>query len=493
MVHANPALRLAKKKMASETSAGRAEAERLLASPQFKLLVQGFEKASGLSIHAYNVAGVPETMPFDPPRFCKHLQSGMKCPLYFDPRYHRAARPEIRVTCAGLGHALIPVFDQDGTQMLSLVSRPARFGPLDMDELSQLAFELKVFPDDLVASAEEAPLVPRQRVELAAEILFASLHELSSGEGSRANSLSLLTRHVAGAVAEEVPAAIVAATLDFTAADFGYIVLVDDHGERLAAAGFPELAPSWRDPVANGLAEWAIHAMNTIEVANTAESAWCTHLAGGPLPAAAMVGMPLKSDGKLFGGIVVGAADRNTLPELSTSLAVFIEAGADALLLARRLVASGGGLMVDQRSGAYNLRFLHDLLEKEISRAGRHHHDLSLVLFHTSNYDELLKRVGERAAEQAMAGVVDLMRSRTRKVNSLARVSDTDFCLVVPEADQAIAERIAGDLRTLAQASPISVEQDGRKAQIKLSLQTRTLSNPRGVDAALQSIAPSPN
>ena len=288
-----------------------------------------------------------------------------------------------------------------------------------------------------------------------------------------------------------MPGAIVAAALEFTGAEFGYVVLVGDQGcDR--AAGQPGARPR-RDPVAHGLAEWVMHAGQTVEVASAAESAWCTHLAGETPPPVAMVGMPLKSDGKLFGGIVVGGNDRTALEAWVSSLAVFIDAGADALLLARRLVASGGGVMVDKQSGAYNLRFLEDLLEKEISRAGRHHHDLSLVLFHTSNYDELLSRVGERAAEQAMAAVVELMRGRTRKVNSLARVSDTDFCLVVPEADQAVAERIAGELRTLAQTSPIAVDQDGKRSHIKVALQTRTLSNPRGVDAALQSIVPSPN
>jgi len=479
--------------MAIEPSPASLAAQRLLASTHYRLLVHGFEKASGLTVHAYNLAGVPETVPFNPPRFCERLQGGLRCPLYFDANYHRAQRPEIRLTCGGVGHAVIPVFDTDGTQLLSLVSEPARFGPLDMDEVTSLAFDLKAVPDDLVSAAEDTPLVPRARVELAAEILFAGLHELAAGESVRNGSLQLLTRHVASADAGEIPAAIVAAALEFTEADFGYIVLVDDTGEKVAAAGHPSTLVAWRDSVTEGVAEWVLHAGERIEVPSAAESAWCEHLAGGPLPAVAMTGVPLESGGSVFGALVLGGSAREELPRWGAALDVFMEAGADALLLARRLVASGGGVLVDQRTGAYNLRFLQDLLEKEISRAGRHHHDLSLVLFHTSNYEELLQRVGLRAAEQAMAEVIDLMRSRTRKVNSLARVSDTDFCLVVPEADEAVAERIAGELRALAQTSPISVEHEGRRSQIKVALQTRTLSNPRGVDAALQSISPSPN
>ncbi|MHB8509155.1 MAG: diguanylate cyclase domain-containing protein, partial [Candidatus Dormibacteria bacterium] len=154
----------------------------------------------------------------------------------------------------------------------------------------------------------------------------------------------------------------------------------------------------------------------------------------------------------------------------------------DALVLARRLVETSGGGLVDLQSGAYNLNFLHELLEKEISRAGRHHHELSLVFFRAENYAQLLD-LGGGAAEAALAQMVDLMRNRTRKVNSLARVSDTDFCLVVPEAGREVAEKIAHDLGTAAESESFDVGVNGGRDRIKIKLSTRTVSNPRAADA----------
>ena len=154
---------------------------------------------------------------------------------------------------------------------------------------------------------------------------------------------------------------------------------------------------------------------------------------------------------------------------------------------------SAGALKVDGSTGAYNLRFLEDLLEKEISRAGRHHHHLTLVLFHLANHAELLSRLGNKRAELILGQMVELMRSKTRKVNSLARVNETDFCLVIPEAAEDVAEKIADELTTLAQGAEYMTDLNGGKGKIRVTLQTRTVANPPAVDVALQRLAHSPN
>ncbi len=179
---------------------------------------------------------------------------------------------------------------------------------------------------------------------------------------------------------------------------------------------------------------------------------------------------------------------RAHLAEWSTSLAVLTEAGGDALALARRLVRVGDGSMIDRQTGAYNREFLEELLEKEISRAIRHNHQLSLVLFHLANYADLLSQVGDRTAEQVLGQMVELMRGKTRKVNSLARISDTDFCLVIPEAAQDVAEKIAAELSSAAQATDYLAKVNGSTSPIRVALQTRTVANPSAVDSALDSL-----
>ncbi len=436
-------------------SGGDGPIDHLLDSAQFKRLTQEFEKATGLTLHAYGLTAVPQTVPFQPPSFCEALQAGVICPVYFDPGYHQTHRPEVRLTCAGLGHVVVPVLDANGRQLLNLVSSPVRIGPVDMEQVADLSFKLRIFPDDLAAQAEQAPLVLRGRLELAAEMLFAGLHQLAAEDGPQADTLALLSRHIAEADADDVPAAIASAALELTGAEFGYVVLLDDQGQRIAAGGQPHPTDIWPDRVAAGLIEWVLHAGEVVEVADVSESAWSRHLAGEGLPSATVVGAPLHANGTIVGGIVIGGGREAAKASVwRDALEALVESGGPALVMARRLVAGGGGSLVDQRTGAYNLRFLEELLEKEISRAGRHHHHLSLVVFHTANYADLLAALGGTGAEAALARLGDVLRSR------------------------------------VAQAEPLTVEVEGDARQVSITLQTRTLSDPGGVDAVLRSLEP---
>jgi diguanylate cyclase (GGDEF)-like protein len=295
----------------------------------------------------------------------------------------------------------------------------------------------------------------------------------------------VLTHHVAEAAPEDIADAILAAALEYTDAGVAYITMLNDSGSRIADGSTLTGRDAFPIAILRGLADWVIHAADRIEVPDVSQSAWCRYLAGTTPPALALVGMPLLSHGQPRGGIVIGGDDPDRIREWTTTLTTLVEAGSDAFMLARRLVETGGGELVDRPSGAYNARFLEDLLEKEISRAGRHNNDLSLVFFHADNYNEMLHRLGPEATERALSQMVDVMRSRTRKVNSLARISQTDFCLVVPEADGQIAEKIAHDLQTAAQEHPFTVDMDSGSQQVQIELHTRTLSNPRDPDEAL--------
>ena len=470
---------------------GTERAEELINSAQFGHLVQGFETATGLKLHAYTLTAAPLTMPVDPPTFCQLLQSGMECPLFFDPAYHRALRPELRQTCAGLGHMVVPVVDADGTQVANLVSDPARFGPVDMEAITNLSFKLKIFPDELADEAEVVTLVDPERTMLAAQSLFSGLRELAAGEVAGARALSGLTRVLSQAEPEDVPAVLVNAALEFTGADFAFVRLLDDAGGLLAEESSLAARKEWWR-VLQGTAEWVLRAGKAVDLADVSQSAWCRHLAGSVPPPAAVTGMPLLNGSTPYGALVVGGADRSRLGEWSSALGVLTTSAADGLFLARRLMQSGGG-MVDASTGAFSLRFLEELLEKEISRAGRHQHELSVVLLHIANYAEVIASLGPEAAEAALAKLAELLRGKTRKVNSLARINQSDFALVIPEAGLEVATRIAGELSTVARAAQISLDVPGAPRGMHFNMEARAVTNPRQVSSVLGELVTSLN
>ncbi|MHB8510272.1 MAG: PocR ligand-binding domain-containing protein, partial [Candidatus Dormibacteria bacterium] len=304
-----------------------APGEQLLESSRYRQLVADFTSTTGLAIHAHTRTAVPLTVISQPREFCKSLQGGLDCPLYFDHGYHEAAVPEIRETCAGLGHVVIPVVDSEGAQILNLVSDACRLGPVDMERLTQLSFKLKIFPDQLLAQAEMVPLVARARLLFAAQILFAGLHELTSGAGLRADALAVLARRVAEAPADGIPGAVLEAVREFTGADFAYLCMVNEVGTRTCEASIPAVANSGRLKVLAGLADWCIHAHERIEIVDVAESGWCRHLASGEAAEGAMVGVPLVAGEMVFGAIVVGGLNARRLAAWGKALAILVDAG----------------------------------------------------------------------------------------------------------------------------------------------------------------------
>ncbi|GAC1330780.1 MAG: hypothetical protein NVSMB17_08420 [Candidatus Dormibacteria bacterium] len=464
--------------------------EELINSAQFGHLVQGFETATGLRLHAYTLAAVPLTVPVEPPHFCQLLQSGMACPLFFDPTYHVALGPELRRTCGGAGHVVVPVIDADGTQLANLVSDPARFGPVDMEAITDLSFRLKIFPDQLAGAAETVSLREPERTMLAAQSLFSALRELTAGEVAGARALSGLARALSQAAPDDVPAVLVGATLEFTGAEFAFVKLLDDRGQLLAEDSSLAARREWWQ-VLQGTAEWVVRAGRAVDIPDVSESGWCRHLAGAIPPPAAVAGMPLLNGSTTYGALVVGGTDRSQLGAWSSALGVLTTSGADGLVLARRLMQSGGSL-VDAGTGAYSLRFLEELLEKEISRAGRHQHDLSVVLLHIANHAELIASLGADAAESALARLAELLRGKTRKVNSLARINGSDFALVIPEAGLEVATRIAGELSSFARTATISLDGAGT-GPLRFNMEARAVTNPRQVSSVLGDLVTSPN
>lgn len=457
----------------------------LAESVEFQRLVREFRQATGLDMHAVAAGGGPETAAFAVPTYCQSLQAGHECPLLSEADYGVAAAPEIRDTCAGVGHVVVPVTGPDGAQVVTLVSDSVRFGPVDMAAIIERSFRLKVFPDDLAAEAEAVPMVPREQLMAAAQALFAALHEGAGAQPRRANALELLVKHVAAAPPARALEAILAAALEFTGAEFAYIALVDAQRNPVADASTLNTRGEWWR-ITGGMAQWVVQAEQAVEAADVAESAWCRHLAGSTPPNAAVCGMPL-TNGAVYGAIVVGGAELGALDRWRESLRMFVEAGEAALVLCMRLIdGRGGNAMVDP-SGAYSLSYLEELLEKEISRAGRHNHELSMIVFDLVNYPELVSRLGAQGAEAVLLQLVELIRANTRKVNSLARVSDAVFVLVVPEADESVADRIADELRVLVQTSTYGAAE--AKRPVKLDLATRTLTNPGGVLNVLDNLS----
>jgi diguanylate cyclase (GGDEF)-like protein len=102
-------------------------------------------------------------------------------------------------------------------------------------------------------------------------------------------------------------------------------------------------------------------------------------------------------------------------------------------------------------------------------------------------------KYGEGGLGRILREFVAVIRSKTRRVNTICRIQDGRFCLVIPEADRAVAVRQAERLRPALEEHPYAATPNGEI--VRLAVDTGVASSERGKDdrrsliaEALQSI-----
>ncbi len=431
--------------------------------PEFRRMLERYEQRSGIKLQIFNVQGAPLTEVEAPPPYCAFLQEHRDCPLYFQKDYLKISTEGTRPCVASVGHLAAPVFDHRGQQVATVVSQALRFGRNAVEPLSQKAFQHKIFPDDFINAAnavKEAPAAGNQL--FIGEFLSMGLQLLTEAQARErlSGALAALQSKVAQSDAQTLSQHVVEAALQLGGGDYGLVVVFDDQGQELSM-GYDQPNPDHlvesKRRLLEGVAEWVRHAERYVIVPDVAASAWCRYLTGETIDGGSIVGVPLASGGKNIGAIVVAfdnpRADLNGPRE---SLQQFAEQALHAIVLGRKLMQSDQSVLLDPATGVYNERYLDDLLEKEISRAARASRDLSIVLFSVEGYADLGRRLGEDLAARVLREMTALIRSKTRRVNSLARRAGADFCLVVPEASRSVAARMTEALRRAVEDHPFS-------------------------------------
>jgi len=232
-----------------------------------------------------------------------------------------------------------------------------------------------------------------------------------------------------------------------------------------------------------GIAEWVKHADRTVTVPDISKSAWSRYLTDDAVKEGSIVGVPIpeQKGGSTFGAIVVGFdRPREDLEETLAGLESFVAEGLYALVMGRKLIQAEQLALLDTQSGAYSNRYLEDLLENEIRRASRYNHDLAIVLFEIEAYEVLRGKHGEGGLGRILREFVAVTRAKTRRVNTLARIRDGQFCLVIPEADRAVAVRQADRLRPALEEHPYAATPSGDI--VRLAVDTGVAASERGKD-----------
>ena len=138
----------------------------------------------------------------------------------------------------------------------------------------------------------------------------------------------------------------------------------------------------------------------------------------------------------------------------------------------------------DPLTGIANRREFMRVTENELQRHLRLGKPLSLVVLDLDHLQELNLHYGADVGDMVLVEVSKRMKRATRGYDCLARYGTEEFCVLLPEAGDEVAEKIAARTRSTVQAMPVAAA--GRELKISASVGVATLRQGDTVEAMLR-------
>ena len=111
-------------------------------------------------------------------------------------------------------------------------------------------------------------------------------------------------------------------------------------------------------------------------------------------------------------------------------------------------------VVTDDLTGTYNYRFLRVALRREVQRAARLGHPLSLCMLDVDHLKEYNERFGHLAGSSVLKQVAAVIRNTTREIDLVAKYGGDEFLLILPHTRQegavAAAERVRAAVEAIA-------------------------------------------
>ena len=101
----------------------------------------------------------------------------------------------------------------------------------------------------------------------------------------------------------------------------------------------------------------------------------------------------------------------------------------------RRMLALQRLGLRDRDTAAYNLSYFTDYASKEIYKARRYGRTFSLLTFSIDNLNMVKARLGAADAKRAVRGIIKALSKIVRDSDVIAKASDQEFYLLLPETD----------------------------------------------------------
>jgi diguanylate cyclase (GGDEF)-like protein len=105
----------------------------------------------------------------------------------------------------------------------------------------------------------------------------------------------------------------------------------------------------------------------------------------------------------------------------------------------------------DPLTGVFSKKYFELQLDKELQRSVRYNHPLSILLLGTIDFQKIIDECGYREGDRVLKDLSHVLRESLRIVDIVARFSEDEFIVLLPETKKAqavvSAERILKNIR----------------------------------------------
>jgi diguanylate cyclase (GGDEF)-like protein len=187
------------------------------------------------------------------------------------------------------------------------------------------------------------------------------------------------------------------------------------------------------------------------------------------LPVRSIIIAPLILEDQALGALILSASNRSAFTQddlrLLESFAATISAAINNSLLHSRMQRLA---ITDSVTNLYNRRGFYELARREIERARRFGHSLSVIMMDLDQLKTVNDTYGHAVGDQVLRTLADRLSQHVREFDILCRYGGDEFALLLPETDLFMASSVAERLRASIADEPIDT--DGGPVPITISL-----------------------
>lgn len=132
--------------------------------------------------------------------------------------------------------------------------------------------------------------------------------------------------------------------------------------------------------------------------------------------------------------------------------------------------------VTDGLTGLYNHRYFFERLEKEMHRAIRYKHPLSLIILDIDFFKNYNDTHGHLAGDAVLRGIAECIRSGARAVDIVARYGGEEFAVILPHIDKNGAITLAERIRNIIASYPFPRKDTQPNGNLTISLGVAELS-----------------